>query len=81
MLSICQVFQFALSNAPSPPQSKPPDAIPLDDRLWINILDTPYAQIRPHFWKAVQFIHAARASGKPVYVHCAAGLSLNKKIN
>ena len=50
--------------------------MPLDNKLWINILDMPSAKIRPHFWNAVKFIHEARVSGKNVYVHCAAGMIL-----
>lgn len=57
-------------------QTVPPlDMHSLERKLHINVLDNPFAQLKPHFWSAVQFVHEARANGLNVYVHCAAGIS------
>jgi len=56
------------------------DIIPSENKIHIDVDDSPASQLYPHFVRTTTFIHNARAGGGKVFVHCAAGISRSSTI-
>eukprot|EP01086_Lenisia_limosa_P004746 TRINITY_DN20446_c0_g1_i1.p1 TRINITY_DN20446_c0_g1~~TRINITY_DN20446_c0_g1_i1.p1 ORF type:complete len:236 (-),score=28.61 TRINITY_DN20446_c0_g1_i1:326-1033(-) len=57
-----------------------------DPSLGLNVLhidepDNAAGNIRQHFRRALLFINSARTQGRPVFIHCAAGLSRSSTVS
>ena len=48
--------------------------------LWINIIDTPYADINQHFQRANDFLLSCKENNEKVLVHCHMGISRSSSI-